>query len=518
MAGKPKSMSQIKQLLRMYDLGHSKKGIARDLNMSKNTVKSYIEKVELSKFDIKELLKLDDPVLESKFHPGNPAYKDNRYELLKSKFPHYRKELNRVGVTQQLLWEEYIQENPNGYSRSQFCHHLSQYLSTVNPSMVLKHEPGDKLYVDFAGKKIAFHESDADGTVSVIECQVFVACLPYSNYCFAMAVRSQSVHDFLHALSCCLKELGGCPKALVPDNLKAAVIQANRYEPKLNQAMEDFANHYGFTVVPTRVRKPKDKALVENEVKLIYTRVYAKLRNQTFSSLQDLNEAIKVKIRDHNQTRMQQKPYCREECFLSDEKHLLNPLPAEVFEIKYYANLKVAKNNHVFLGKDKHYYSVPYTYIGRNVKMIYTRTLVSIYCDGKKIATHIRGYSTGRYTTKKDHLCSQHDHYLDRSPEYYIMKASKISNGLHELVQLIFTQNRYPEQLYKTCDGLLNIGRKTDPETLDKACKTAMDVERYSYQFITNIIRSGELNNETEKIKPIPKHENVRGSRYYNNK
>lgn len=256
-----------------------------------------------------------------------------------------------------LLWEEYRREYPGGYGHTQFFFHLSQQLVARRPSMVLEHCAAEKLYVDFAGKPLSYVDIQ---TGEIISCQVFVACLPYSDYSFAMAVKSQSVEDFLYALSCFLAELGGVPKILVPDNLKSAITKASRYEPDVNSVLDDFANHYKIAVVPARVRKPKDKALVENQVKLIYTRIYAKLRNQQFFDLTSLNQAIGEKIREHNQTRMQQKPYCREECFLADERHLLSPLPEQPFELKYYKELKVAKNNHIYLSQDKHYYSVPY--------------------------------------------------------------------------------------------------------------------------------------------------------------
>jgi transposase len=164
-----------------------------------------------------------------------------------------------------------------------------------------------------------------------------------------MAVTSQNIEDFLHALACALVHFGGVPQVLVPDNLKAAIVKANRYEPDINRALEDFANHYNFTVIPARIRKPRDKALVENQVKLIYARVYARLRNEQFFDLQSLNTAIAQKNREHTQTRMQQKPYSREEKFLAEEKMLLKPLPESAFELKYYRELKVAQNNHVYL-------------------------------------------------------------------------------------------------------------------------------------------------------------------------
>jgi hypothetical protein len=331
-----------------------------------------------------------------------------------------------------------------------------------------------------------------------------------------MAVRSQNIGDFLYALGCCLQELGGVPQVLVPDNLKSAIVKASRYEPDVNRALEDFANHYHTTVIPARARKPKDKALVENQVKLVYSRVFAKLRNQQFFGLASLNKAVKEKIREHNQTRMQQKPYCREEKFLADEKHLLQPLPEQLFELKYYRDLKVAKNNHIYLTQDKHYYSVPYTYIGQSAKVVYTRSMVRIYAKGEQIAVHVRDYKPGGYTTNKEHLCSAHQHYMDRSPDYYLNKAKLRSDELYQLIGLIFAQNRHPEQLYKTCDGLINLQRKTDQKDFHKACLMAIEYQNYSYRFILNILTNKMTDQtETKPEKPLPDHENLRKREYY---
>lgn len=256
MAGNPKSMSQIKQLLQLHQQGKSIKFIARSLAISKNTVKSYLAKVLSSEIDVQALLKLDDPILEGEFHAGNPAYKDERYEHFIGKLDYFAKELHRKGVTRMLLWEEYRQDYPQGYGHTQFSFHLAQQLVARKPSMVLQHIAGEKLFIDFAGAKLSYVDIQ---TGQVISCQVFVACLPYSDYSFALAVKSQCVEDFLYALGCCLREFGGVPQVLVPDNLKSAIVKASIYEPDVNHALEDFANHYSTTVIPARARKPKDK-------------------------------------------------------------------------------------------------------------------------------------------------------------------------------------------------------------------------------------------------------------------
>lgn len=514
MAGKPKPMSQIKQLLRLHKRGAKIKRIARETDMSKTTVKSYLSKLSSLKFSIEALLELDDPILEKLFHPGNPAYKDNRYEELKAEFPYFEKELKKTGVTKSVLWDEYRQKPTVTYGYSQFCHHLACYLKNKKPSLHLEHLPGEKLFVDFAGKTLSYINKD---TGELIECQVFVACLPYSDYSFCMAVASQTVPDFIHALVACVKFLGGVPKILVPDNLKSAVIKASRYEPSINQSLEDFANHYGMTVLPARAAKPQDKALVENQVKLIYSRVYAKIRNRQFFSLDELNQTVSEKIKLHNQTRMQQKNYCREEFFLSDEMPHLQELPREDFELKYYAEYKVAQNNHIYLGRDKHYYSVPYAHIGKQAKVIYTRMLVKIYIDGQKVAVHQRNFVPGKYSTEKDHLCSAHQHYLDRSPDYYIAKAERVDSVFKELTENIFKQNKYPEQLYRSCDGIFSLQRKTDREIFLKACKIALKLQNYTYGFILNLIKNKMTDSydENPAETPLPEHQNVRGRGYY---
>ena len=513
MAGNPKPMSQVKQILRMRFKGEGIKTIARNLQISKNTVKEYIRKVETSNVSITELLKLEDPILEAKLLAGNPSFKDERYEPLKVRLEYFAKELKKVGVNRKVLYEEYCVDNTNPYSYSQFCYHLQQYHKSSKPTMVLEHHPGDKLYIDFAGKPLSYIHRDTGEIISV---QVFVACLPYSDYSFAMAIPSQKLEDFLYALGCCLNDIGGVPHTLVPDNLKSAVIKANRYEPDINRALEDFANHYNTTVTPTRPARPQDKALVENQVKLIYSRVYAKLRHRQFFDLASLNEAIAEKVKLHNQTRMQQKDYCREEKFLADEKKHLLELPIEPFEIKYYREHKVAKNNHIYLSQDKHYYSVPYTYIGEKTKVIYTRTLVKIYCKGNQIAVHPRGFKKGGYTTKKEHLCSHHQFYKERSPSYYLGRANTHSEELYQYMEALFKQNKHPEQLYRTCDGILNLSRKTPRNTFIKACDIALENHNYSYRFLKQILENRMTENTQETVsQPLPKHSNIRGAMAY---
>ena len=515
MAGKPKRMSLVKQILRMHSWGKGIKTIARELEVSKNTVRSYIRRVKDSGVAIPFLLSLEEPELEATLIAGNPAYKDPRYEPLKSKLDYYIKELEQVGVTRLLLWEEYKSEHPTShYCYSQFCVVLRRHRLAAKPSLVLEHRAADKLYIDFAGKPLSYINRETGEEISV---QVFVACLPYSDYGFAIAVPSQKTDDFIHALQCCLKDLGGAPHTLVPDNLKSAIAKASRYEPSINKVLEDFANHYGTTVTPARVGKPKDKALVENQVKLIYSRVYAKLRKQQFFDLPSLNKAIKERMKAHNQTRMQRKEYSREEKFIAEEKQVLLPLPEKDFEVKYYKRLKVAHNNHIYISNDKHYYSVPHNYIGKHTRVIYTRSIVRVFADtGELIAVHPRGIKKSGYTTIKEHLCSHHQYYKQRSPTYYMQRGYDHSETLYQYINALFKQDKYPEQLYRSCEGVLKLSKQTNTTEFIKACEIAIEHTNYSYQFLKRVLQNKmtQINDQTPDT-PLPKHNNIRGASCY---
>ena len=252
-------------------------------------------------------------------------------------------------------------------------------------------------------------------------------------------------------------------------------------------------------------------------MRIIYSRVYAKLRNHRFFSMEELNRALAEKTLEHNQTRMQRKNYSREEMFLAGEKGLLVPLPETAFEVKYYTQLRVGQNNHIYLGRDSRYYSVPYMYIGEKVQVIYTRTFVKIFCNNKQIAIHERTIGYG-YTTDQQHLCSTHQHYNQCNPARYIEKAREKSDVLARLFTLIFNRPQSPELYYKTCDGLLGLCRKTEPAIFEKACQIALDNNVLSYRFVQSLIERNVLltETETEARKPMPSSgKNIRGKQYY---
>ena len=423
-----------------------------------------------------------------------------------------------------LLWEEYRQKHPDGYGYTQFCYHLNQHKASADTEVSLPmsnfREGGNELFIDFAGDTMSYVDLD---TGEEIKCQIFVACLPASDYGYAMAVPRQKVEDFLHALSCCLRHIGGVPRILVTDNLKSSVTRPDRYMPELNVIMEDFANHYGCVTIPARSGHPKDKALVEDQVRIVYRRVYAPLRNEMFHSIRELNMAISEKMKQHNQKRMQRLPFTREERFLSLDRPRLRELPEKDFEIIYRTELLVQNSSHIYMGRDKVYYSVPYHLIGKKVKVIYTRSLVKIFSpEGERVAVHMRCTVPGRYCTVDAHMPSYYNDYVNLSPQKYIDRAAAVSESLATVISRLFGNNPYavPEQYYKSCDGLFHLQRTTNPELFEKACRAAIEFDACRYPFIKNLIESkcaGLDNDEGSTLFPET-HANIRGKEYFADK
>lgn len=518
MAGKSKRMNQIKQVLLLHQQGVSNRQIARELGISKDTVNRYVSQAEQDTMGVKGLIEMEDPVLEYRLKKGNPAYTDSRFDQLMELLPYIENEMQRPHMTIRQLWEEYIQEHPEGYQLSQFRHHYSQYIKgkkTSIPSTVLKdlYVGGEQLFLDFAGDRLSYVNLSTGEQVYV---QTFVAVLPASDYAYVLCVPSQRTEDFVYACIQAFHALGGVPHILVPDNLKAAVIKTDRYEPSINEVMDDMANHYHTVVLPARPIHPKDKSNVEAMVKLVYRRVYAALRNQTFFSLADLNAAVQARVQLLNKTRMQQVPYSREERYLAIDKPNLLPLPPTDFEIKYYTELRVCHNGCIYLGRDKHYYSVPYQYIGQQTQVIYTRTLVKVFLNGKQIALHQRDYRIGRYTLVKEHLASNANAIRERSPESYINRGKALLPELGEIIAHMFYDSTAPAEIhYRSCDGLLALQKKTAPEIFALACRIALENQRYQYRFIKQLCETQCAGLYLNQVLAPETHDNIRGKQFF---
>ncbi len=483
--------------------------------MSRNTVKKYISRFSQLKLIVEELDNLEDSELASLILTTEEKELSPRTEQIHSFFKYAEKELKRTGVTRLQLWQEYRSDHPDGLGRSTFYEHFKnwQLKSAISPTMHMDHKAGDKMFVDYAGKTLQLVDPD---TGEVQQVQFFVAVLGGSQLTYAEATMSQKKHDFIKSVENSLHYFGGVPKAIVPDNLRSAVTKSDRYEPKINDTFLDFSEHYDTTVLPARSRKPKDKSLVEIMVKILYTRVYSPLRNETFHSLEELNEAILEQLAYHNKVCFSGRAYSRQALFEEIEAHTLGLLAQECFEIKKQSVVKVIMNGHACLGENKHYYSVPYQYIGKKVKLIYSASTVEIFCKYDRIAVHPRVKSRFNYSTITEHMASNHQFMTDWTPQRFINWGSSIHQHVELYIVRVIEKKKHPEQAYKSCMGILSLQKKVGTERLIKACQRALDYELYGYKPIQNILEKGldkiDDNNEDEGLPP---HDNIRGKDYY---
>ncbi len=367
----PLRMHQIRRIIELYGQGRGIREIQRLTGLSRNTVRDYLRRVRESGLDAERLLALDDASLApfvyvDAVEKGSAGrIPDIRYESFEQRLDYYQQELQKRGVTRQLLWDEYRQDHPDGYSYSQFCEYLLRHRRQDQAVMHFTHRPGEQLQVDFAGGKLSYVNRQ---TGEIISCEVLICALPYSHYLYAEALPSQKQEYFVNGLRHCLEYLEGVPLAIKCDNMKTAVVRANRYEPQFTEAMTYMAEFYGTTILTARVRKPRDKGSVEKAVSIAYQRIYAPLRHQTFYSLEELNTAIRKQLVLANQRPLRGKDGTRQSLFETHEKPLLKALPAAPYEIKHVTECKVQRNYHVILGEDRHQYSVPHALIGKTLE------------------------------------------------------------------------------------------------------------------------------------------------------
>lgn len=508
-------MSKIRQILRLHSQGRSKLLIASQTGVSRNTLKKYLKEFERSGLSFEEITALSDKDLEDLFVKPEEKPPNIKLQTLLSLFPAMDKQLKRKGVTRLLLWQEYHRKYPDGYGNSQFKRYFAQWKAQVNPSMHIEHKAGDKLYVDFAGDKLSIIDKQ---TGEIQQVEVFVAILGASQLTYVEAVMSQQKEDLIAACEGALHYYGGVPSAIVPDNLKSAVIKSSKYEPVLNETFADFADHYGTTILPAKAYRPKDKALVEGAVKIVYRRIYAKLRTREYFTLDELNRAILMALEEHNQTLLTGRNYSRRQQFEEVERQTLAPLPPLRYELKKQLFATVMKNGHVSLSADKHYYSVPYRFIGKKVKVMYSRSTVEVFYHYERIAIHKRTQSPYNYTTEKDHMASTHRFVSDWTPERFLSWATDIHEDVYLYILKILDRKQHPEQAYKSCVGILSFAKKVGNDRLIKACQRALGYGIYNYKTIQTILEKGmDQYDETEENKQLemPLHENIRGEEYY---
>lgn len=514
MANKPITMSKLRQVLKFHCQGQSKLKISNLTSLSRNTVIKYINTFTALKTTWEEVNQLLDKDLDELFCKEQELPLDHRLISLHDFFKSQEKRLRQRGVTLLRLWEEYQAENPEGFKMTSFYNHYKLWKRRVLPSMHMTHKAGDKMFVDFTGEKLEVVDP-ASGEVKTME--VFVAILGASQLTYVEAVESQRVEDFIGCCENALHYFGGAPNAIVPDNLKSAVIKTNRYEPKLNENFEAFADYYGMVVLPARAYKPKDKALVEGAVKITYIRIFASLPKELPTSLKQLNEQIRTLLNSHNGAFFKGRSYSRKEQFEEMEKATLQTLPQKRFELRSSSLATVMKNGHVCLGVDKHYYSVPFDYISKKIRVLYSKSKVEIFYKYQIIATHERLRSAHNYTTDPSHLATQHKVLAEWNPDYFLAQARSISKEVEFYIAMVLRRKPHPEQAYKSCQGILSFAKRVGHQRLIKACLRGHAYGLYHYRAIEDILQKGLdlFDLEEDKQLPMPFHENIRGKNYY---
>lgn len=509
-------MSKIRQILRFHSQGKSKREISAIASTSRNTVKKYINLFVQQRLTYDAIVAMSDYELELLFGQEEVPLTDARFDQLQQLLPDIERQLKRKGATLTLLWKQYKQQNPEGYAHTQFYRYYKLYCNRVKPVMHIEHKAGDKMYVDFAGEKLSITDKSSG---EIQEVEVFAAILGCSQLTYIEAVYTQRREDLIRGCENALHYFGGVPAAIVPDNLKSAVTKSNKYEPSINETFADFAEHYGTAVVPARAYRPKDKSLVEGMVKIMYQRVYTAVRTHVHFSLASLNEAIQVALSALNDAPFKGRNYSRRQQFEELEKGSLQPLPAYRYEFKQQAVITVMKNGHVCLAADKHYYSVPYRFIGKKVKMLFTALQVEVFYKYERIATHARQFKKYHYTTSDEHLASAHKYLTDWTPEKFIEQGKALHDDVAQYLEAVIENKQHPEQAYKSCSDILSLGRKVGHQRLINACRRAQSFGVYNYPIIVQILEKNmdSLSEEEQQqqLPIMPEHHNIRGSNYY---
>lgn len=504
-------MRKISEVLRQcYELKRSHRDIARSLNISKTTVSDYLRRAKLagiswplpksaSEEDLYNQLFL--PVTNKPKHRPLPDWE------------WVYQELRKKGVTLQLLWREYRDTHSTGLGYSQFCDHYRNYLKATTPVMRQIHKGGEKTFVDYAGMTMPWIDIS---TGEIHEAQVFVGCLGASQFTFVEATATQQLPDWIQSHIRMWEYFGGVSEIVVSDNLKSGVKKAHHYDPDINANYQHVSAHYGFAIVPARPGAPKDKAKVESAVGCIERQILAPLRHITFTSIADINAAIKPKLAEFNRQSFQKMKTSRQNLFNEVDKPALKPLPPEKYHYAQWQHAKIHIDYHFVF--DDHYYSVPYKYIHHEVEVRATANTIECFFQAKRIASHPRSYLRYKHSTFKEHMPPAHRQHAQWSPERIQRWANKIGPHTMKFITSLIASRSFPEQAYRACLGVLRLGTRYGEDRLEKACDIAYESGARRYKEVELILKNkldAAHHSPPISVPVIVSHENIRGSDYY---
>jgi transposase len=506
------SMRKIKEVLRLkWDGGLSHRAIAASCAVAASTVLEYVRRAERAGLSWPLPEGLTEAELEARLFPPPPAGSAGERPL--PEWAQVHKERRRKGVTLFLLWQEYKEVHPDGYQYSQFCERYRCWAAGLEVCLRQDHKAGEKLFVDYAGQTAGVVDPS---TGAVRQAQIFVAVLGASNYTYAEATWTQTLPDWVASHIRAWEAIGGVTAVVVPDNLRTGVSAACRYEPDLNPTYQELASHYGTAIVPARAAKPRDKAKVECGVQGVERSLLAPLRHRTFFSLAELNHALRERLVAYNARPFQKLPGSRRSLFETLDQPALRPLPPTRYEFAQWKKAQVHIDYHVEV--EGHYYSVPYQLVRQAVELRLTATTVECFHNGRRVASHPRSVQKGRHTTLAEHMPKAHRAYLDWTPERLVRWAGHSGPATAAVVEAILATRPHPQQGYRSCLGLMRLGKLYGPERLEAACRRALSLQTLSYRSLASILQRG-LDRQSLPERPSPQapiaHSNVRGARYY---
>jgi transposase len=499
-------MRKIRELLRLkFELSLSDRQIAKSLDVSRSAVAECLRRAAGAGIAWPVAADRDDAELESRLYPTKPVLP----EIPLPDFAHVQRELSRPGVTRLLLWREYKMQHPEGLQYSAFCDHYRLYRAAASPIMRFEHRAGEKCFVDYAGQTAGVIDRH---TGEVREAQIFVAVLGCSNYTYAEATWTQAMPDWLGSHVRALRFFGGVPGAFVPDNLKSGVHRPHRYDPDLNRAYAEFAEHYGTAILPTRVRKPRDKAKVETGVQIVERWILARLRDRQFFSLPELNAAIAELLTELNDKPFQKLEGSRRSRFIELERSALKSLPARPYEYAQWKYAKVHPDYHIEV--ERAYYSVPYRYIGQRVEVRITARMLEVFAQRALIAAHTRRFKRGSRSTVDAHRPREHRAVIDNTLERLLERARAIGPAVAAVLDAQFKRKLHPETALRSAQGILRLANDFSPAALERACAQALALNVCNYRSLRALIKTPAAKPDDTRQLPLV-HDNLRGPEYF---
>jgi transposase len=463
-----------KKILQLDAAGVSQRGIADVLSCSRNTVAGVVSTAKTRGIVYDDVAGLEPTQVRAMFLDGGERVSDRVAPDLEE----VHREMARPNVTLQLLWGEYAVRVRDGgeipYSYQRFTYLYRQWVQVTGATMRIERKPGERIEVDWAGDTMTYIDP---GTGAERQAYLFVAVLSYSAYYYIEACADMTLPSWLDAHVAAFEAFGGVGRFLVPDNLRAGVSKADRYEPVLNPAYAQLADHYGTVVMPARVRKPRDKGQVENVVRFGANAISAILRNRRFVGLVELNAAIGEQVAALNAKPFQKREGSHREVFERGEQPLLVPLPGMRFELAELKKAKVAPNYHIQV--DTNFYSVPHQLIGKRLDVRITSRIVEAFDGATRVASHPRVRDArGRYQTLAEHMPPAHRAQLrDWTPQRFTSWAEEIGPHTSEVIAAILTSKKIVEQTFRSAMGVLALAKKDGGTVrLEDACAKALSL------------------------------------------